>query len=487
MAPVTNRPHTPHPPVRLPLFGIHDENETPHILLQGLRLFDGKEDRLREDVVVLLHGERIHAVERAADTGKAEGYRRIDLGGLTLLPGLIDAHCHLTVPFMYEVSLGMLLQTGRQIAKNLEACVMSGVTTVRDLGGFPRRLLDLREQTHRGHVRGPRIVTSLSPIAARHDGEMGAPENAPYFTNPLVTKILGGNFAERPRNTAEAREACERMLALGADWLKTLHQEHSYSQVPRVLPNHSEETFRAIVSIARDYGVPCAMHQTLVSGFVKGVELGFDTLEHIPLDAQLSQHQVEAFVTRGTAIVPTLMAVGDILEEEELLATIEAPGQTHLVPEAVRQVSVRIRDSLSQKGKELSLDERRRLQFDRRYFETSFPVAVQNLLALHRMGATIGLGTDCGGTFTGLFGRYARELRYYVEAGLSPFETLRIATEGNARILRLQDSVGTIVPGKRADVIAVEGDPLRDIRAMERVRLVIKDGAVLRADGMPSA
>ena len=113
-----------------------------------------------------------------------------------------------------------------------------------------------------------------------------------------------------------------------------------------------------------------------------------------------------------------------------------------------------------------------------------FPNAVANLKKLHAMGATIGVGTDNGGVYTGLFGRYTRELEHYVSAGISEFETLRMATAVNARILGMEEKIGTIEKGKLADLVAVDGNPLRDISAMDRVKMVAKGGVFLRYDGI---
>jgi imidazolonepropionase-like amidohydrolase len=426
----------------------------------------------------------IHAIEPAGKLEQYADYRKVDLRGATLLPGLIDNHCHLTVPFIWDVNLSAARQMGDQVRLNLRACVRSGVTTARDLGGFPDRICTVRRQADRNEIAGPRVITSLSPIAARRDGALGAPEKAPYFTNPVIKWVLGGNYAERPTTVPEIREACEKMIALGADWLKTLQQDHSYSHYPRELPNHTDEGYRTILAVGRENGLRCALHQVLLTGFEKGVELGFDTLEHIAIDGVIPDEQIGRFTDQKMAIVPTLMAMGDIFDEEEVLDLIERHGDEYLTPEAARQSRARILESMAQAEKELSLEERRALMFDRRYLEDNFPNAVKNLQKLHRMGATVGLGTDNGGVYTGLFGRYSRELRHYVAAGISEFETLRMATAVNAEILRMKDRIGTIEEGKWADLVAVDGNPLQDITAIDRIRLVAKGGVFLRAEGI---
>jgi imidazolonepropionase-like amidohydrolase len=184
------------------------------------------------------------------------------------------------------------------------------------------------------------------------------------------------------------------------------------------------------------------------------------------------------------AIVPTMMATGDFLDEEEVLDLLESRGAEYLTPEPARQTTAKIRESLDQKKRRPSPEERRAMIFDRQYLVEMFPNAVANLKRLHAMGAAIGVGTDNGGVYTGLFGRYTRELKHYVAAGISEFDTLRMATAGNARILGMEGEIGTIEKGKLADLVAVDGDPLRDISALERVAMVAKGGVFLRSDGI---
>jgi imidazolonepropionase-like amidohydrolase len=456
----------------------------PRLLLHGFRLFDGVEDRLLDDRVILVHDDRIEAVEPRGDLARYPDYRALDLGGATLLPGLIDAHCHLSVPFIYDVTASAILEMSRQIALNFRNCVLSGVTTVRDLGGFPARINAFRTSADRNQIPGPRGVSSLSPIGARRDDVLGAPERAPYFTNPAVKWLLGGNYAERPVTPEEIRRACEEMLALGADWLKTLHQDHSYSGYPRPLPNHTDEGYRTILEVGQQHGVRCAIHQTLVSGFEKGVELGFHTFEHIPIDGVIPDERIGEFVDQEMAIVPTVMAMGEFLDEEEVLEQVRTSEAEYLMPEPARQIAGRLEASLAQLDRELTPEERRGLVLDRRYLEETFPNVIANLQKLRRMGAVVGLGTDNGGTYAGLFGRYPRELRHYVDAGFSELETLRIATAVNARILGMQDRIGTLEAGKWADLVGVDGNPLEDIGAMERVKLVAKGGVLLRTEGI---
>ena len=137
----------------------------PELVLHNCQLFDGVQRKLQKDRVVVVRGGRIEAVEPRRDLGEFRSYKTVDLGGRTLLPGLIDNHVHLTVPFMYDVNVRMLMQMKQQIAYNFRNCIMSGVTTVRDVGGFPDRILEFRAMADSNEIPGPRVITALSPIS----------------------------------------------------------------------------------------------------------------------------------------------------------------------------------------------------------------------------------------------------------------------------------------------------------------------------------
>ena len=285
----------------------------PKLVLYNCSLFDGIQSRLQKDRMVVVEEGRIRAIEPRGDLGAFPSHQTVDLGGRTLLPGLIDNHVHITVPFITHISLGVITQMNRQIALNFRNCIMGGVTTVRDVGGFPGKVHKFRAMADANEIPGPRVISSLSPIAARRGDELGAPGSAPYFTNPITKWFLGGNYAERPTDVAEIEEACDRMIALGAQWLKTLQQDHTFSYYPRPLPNHSDEGYRAILQKGREAGIKCAFHEPLVSGFKKGVDLGFHTLEHTPLDGVIPDAYIEKFMKQGMAIMPTMVVQGDVL------------------------------------------------------------------------------------------------------------------------------------------------------------------------------
>jgi len=450
----------------------------PKVLLHNFKLFDGLQNGLQKDRIILIEGGTIRDIERKGDLCPYHDHKVVDLKGWTILPGLIDNHVHITSPFMSGGDV--LSRMDRQIGYNFRNCVMSGVTTVRDVGGSPGKIGKFRSKADKNEIPGPRVISSLSMIAARKGEQLGWPVFMPYIRNPQIKEIVGGNFAERPATTGEVKEVAEEMVRMGAQWLKTLHHDHTISFYPRRIPNHTDEGYKAILETGKKHDIKCALHAMFVNGFEKGVELGFHSLEHIPIDDAIPEKCAEEFVAKGMAIMPTMMVYHDFLNHHRILELLEDHGKDYLVPEAVKQVSMIIRKLLTLEKSNLSEEEQRKLLADPRYFKKKFPNIVENLKKLNSMGAKIGIGTDSG-TFRGLFGRYNDELRHMTSAGISNFDTLRMATAVNAGIIDMQDKIGTIEKGKYADIIAVEGNPLKNIEVMDRVAMVMKGGAFIKA------
>jgi imidazolonepropionase-like amidohydrolase len=253
------------------------------------------------------------------------------------------------------------------------------------------------------------------------------------------------------------------------------------------LPNHPDEGYRAIIEIGKKHGIKCALHEPLLSGFKKGVDLGFHTLEHMPMDGVIPDDYVEKFMQQDMALMPTIMIYGDSFVTNKILQLIEIRGDQYLMPEAIKQMSARLTKSKLMEKKKLNETEYNDLQFDNQYGRNMFPNVISNLKKLHRMGATIGAGSDIGGTASGFFGRFTDELKHYANAGISNFDILQMATSINARIIDMQDKIGVIEKGKSADIIAVDGNPLKDIAALDKVKMVMKGGIFIKIEDIEFA
>jgi imidazolonepropionase-like amidohydrolase len=436
----------------------------------NFRLFDGIRDQLQDKRIILTDGERIERIDDEASRKNLGGYEPIDLKGLTLLPGFIDAHIHITVPFIFVVNLKAMMQMGKQLEKNFENCVKYGVTTVRDVASFPKKIESMRKRVDAARIAGPRVLTAKSFITSKD----GVPEMAPTL-NPVEAFIAGGQFVERLSTPDEIRRVANSLVDQKADWLKTQYSEQSFLYHGR-LSNLSDECYAALMEVARQRGVRVAMHHTEVVGFKKGIEVGVDSLEHCATD-ELDQEAVDKFVRNGMAIVPTLKVLGDVYEIDEILDWLNGDGREDFMPEPFRQ-SINGIELLKSKSYPPS-DYMDKYYPDIDFFRSGYPVALKNIERIKKAGGTIGVGTDTCGTGLSFFGSYWKELFHLTRAGFSNAEALRAATSVNAEIIGMKESVGSIEPDKYADFTIIDGNPLEDIERIKDVRIVIKGGEII--------
>jgi imidazolonepropionase-like amidohydrolase len=439
-------------------------------VFHNFALFNGVHPKLRPNCWLEVSDGYVRRVGEGPYPQESE---TVDLGGQTVIPGLIDAHVHVLNPFLPNLNLGAMPSVNRQIKLNLAQCIRSGVTTVRDMGALPGLMQRVKRWVQGGKVVGPRIVCSNSIITCPG----GYPEYVPVYSL-LFSLFVGGQMAERVSTPDRVRAMVRQMVGKGADWIKTAHTDRSIwlNQPDPLVFDHA--CFEALVDEAHKQGRPVAMHQIWGSGFRTAVELKVDSIEHVPWDA-LTDEDVRRLVDAGIPIVPTLYVF--LTEPWEWLA---AEGDRHYCPESLRQTQdvcqlywgERMRPETKQSGYILDVELVGRV----------LPVIRENAKKLVRAGATIGFGTDSGGSPFAAFGRFHEEMDNLVQAGCTPFEVLHSATAVNARILRLKDKLGTLEPGKLADFVVLDGDPLADMAALRRVRMVVTEGSIVHREGMGS-
>jgi imidazolonepropionase-like amidohydrolase len=432
-------------------------------VFHNLSLFDGVNPKLQPNSWLEVNDGHIRRVGQGLCPSEGEV---VDLSGQTVIPGLIDAHVHVLNPFLPDLNLRAVVSINRQIRLNLAQCICSGVTTVRDLGGLPGMMRRVKRWVEEGKTLGPRIVCSNSIITCPG----GYPEYVPVYAW-LFSLLVGGQMAERVSTPDQVRALVRRMVARGADWIKTAHTDRSiWLNQPDPLV-FDDACFAALVDEAHKQGRPVAMHQIWASGFRTAVELNVDSIEHVPWDA-LSDKDVCRLVDAGIPIVPTLYVF--LTEPWEWLAS---EGEHHYCPESLRQA--RGMCQLYWGKRTISDSERPEYVLDTELVARVLPVIGENTRKLVRVGATIGFGTDSGGSPFAVFGRFHEEMDNLVQAGFSPFDVLRSATAVNARILHLEDKLGTLEPGKLADFVVLDGDPLADTTALRQVRMVVKEGKIV--------
>lgn len=411
------------------------------VVLKAARLYDGKSASLSQPGLIVVAGGRIEAIGPGAAIPPAATVH--DLGDATLLPGFMDAHTHLSGEGSDDALRDRLDRLERTPAEqSLVASVyarktlMAGFTTVRDLGSNDFVDVALRNAIARGLIPGPRILAAVRGIGST--GGHCDPTNAVRFglLQPGAEQFTVANGPDA------VRAAVRWVVKHGADVIKTCATGGVMSLNDDVdSPQLTQAELDALVDQAHTMGRKAAAHAHGAEGAKRAVRAGIDSIEH---GSFLDDEALKIMVQRGTFYVPTLMAVQGLRERLERGARLD-PRQERKARRALDAIDVAVRKAV-------------------------------------RMGVRIALGTDAG---VYPHGRNAEEFAQLVARGMAPLDALKAATSVNAELFGLADRLGTLEPGKLADIVAVPGDPARDIRVTEKVFFVMKEGVIYRNDGRP--
>jgi imidazolonepropionase-like amidohydrolase len=403
----------------------------PPILIRAARLFDGT--RLTAPGAVLVAGDRILAAGGAVDA--PPDARVLDLGDATILPGLIDLHTHLTDREGVHWEEALVKTTPGQAAiwgtRNARVTLYAGFTTCRDMGPtWPYVDVDLRDAIEAGAVPGPRLL-----VAGNYLSSTGGAGDARQFSL-FVDVPLVRNLADGPD---EVTKAVRTNFKHGADFIKILVTGAVLSKgIPPGAQQYSDAEIQAAVVEANRWGRPVAAHAHGAAGIKAAIRAGIRTIDH---GSYLDDEAVGLLRgNRSTYYVPTLYTS----------AVIDASGASRGTPASEIERSRQIRSVK----------------------EAGFRRAIA-------AGLPIGFATDAAVI---PHGDNAKEFGTRVRLGEPPLAALAAATRLNAEILGWSDRIGTLETGKLADVIAVPGDPLADITAMERVGFVMKGGEIVRSE-----
>lgn len=410
------------------------------VVLRAARLIDGTGARPVQNAVVVVTGDRIIGMGREGTVTIPAGARTVDLGDATLLPGFIDAHTHLVGRVLGDpdadlaavrdfASYGAILAVG-----HVEQTLMAGFTSVRNVGAGNFDDLALRQAIADGRIPGPRIQAvghSLGITGGHCD------ENA--YRPGLMDGDLRTGIANGPD---EVRAAVRYQIKYGADAIKTCATAGVLSEGMAQVgtTQYTLEEMQAMVDEARKAGRKVAAHAHGTEGIKLATRAGVASIEH---GSFLDAEGARLMARNGTFLVPTLMA-GEAVENfaRSGVLTGNRAEKALAAAEAMRN-TVRI--------------------------------ALANRVP-------IALGTDAGVIPHGTNGR---EFTLMVQwGGMTPMQAIVAGTQSGARLLGWDDRLGTLAAGKLADVVAVPGDPLQDITAMERVTFVMKDGVIYKQPGI---
>jgi imidazolonepropionase-like amidohydrolase len=393
------------------------------IVLKPARVFDG--ETLHEAWAVRVRGDRIEAAGPLASIDTA-GAKAIELPGATLLPGLVEGHSHILLhpynetPWNDQVAHeGLGLRVARAV-NHLKATLMAGFTTVRDLGteGAGYADVELKQAVNQGIVPGPRILASTRAIVA----------TGSYAPKGFALEWRVPQGAEEADGVDSLIRVVRDQIGHGADWIK-LYGDYRWGAGPGARPTFSLEEMKLAVETARSAGVPVSVHAGTPEGMRRAVLGGAETIEH---GDDGTPEIFKLMVEHHVALCPTL-AAGD--------AVAQYAGWKKGQQSEPRGI------------------ERKRV---------SFKAALD-------AGVTILSGSDVG-VFA--HGDNARELEMMVEYGMTPANALRSATSTAGRVLHME--IGQVKVGMLADLIAVDGDPTKEIAVLRKVKFVMKGGVVYK-------
>ena len=400
------------------------------IAIRAGRFFDAESGKFLDNQIILIAGNKIQAV--GANVSIPAGAKVIDLSKLTVLPGLLDMHTHLIGSSHDEDPREELTRTAAEEAyvsiPNAKAVLLAGFTTVRDVGTY-RALVDvaMRDAIARGTFPGPRMFVAGAYVTIT--GGAGAMTGV----SPDVTLPWDMTFGVA-NSPWEVRERIRKLASYGADFIKVLSTgavlTHGSNANAR---EFTDEELQAAVDEAHNFGFRVAAHAHAAAGIKAAVKAGVNSIEH---GSYIDEEGIQLMKQHGTYLVPTL-ETGECIHTD--------PNE----PADFLEHSHRL-DSLAE---------------------------VNVKRAIHE-GVKVAFGTDIS---VCPFGTNAKEFALMVAYGMTPTAALQAATVGAADLLGHPDLVGSIKPGKYADVIAVAGDPIANIRTMENVLFVMKDGVVYKA------
>lgn len=398
------------------------------IAIRAGHLIDGKSEKPLDNVLILIEDDKIVSVTPGGSA--PAGVETLDLSKSTVLPGFIDVHTHVLLngditaeDYDKQLLKDSIPYRAILAARNARIALDHGFTAIRDLEteGAMYADVDVKKAINNGEVPGPRMQVATRALTPT--GMYG-----PLGYSWEITIPQGVQYAD---GVDGVRKAVREQIMYGADWIKYYSDRRYHFESDGVLHsmvNFTDEEAKAIVDEAHRLGHKVAAHAIGSDGIAAALRAGVDTIEH---GDGLTEPLMDEMIKKGTVWVPTV-----------LVGAYVAPGRG---------------------GNWVKMVDLEKVAFQK----------------AHKKGVKIALGTDVGGSDWRDINQ-AREFQYYADYGMTPMEAIQTGTINAAEVLGWADKLGTVEPGKWADLVAVSGDPLKDIKELQNVRFVMKSGVVYK-------
>lgn len=425
------------------------------IVIDNVNIFDGTEADIIENGRIYIKQGLLNAVGKKENVISPSNCRVIDGKGMTALPGLIDTHIHLSwngVLDYYPIFFGEKLED--RLKRNAWNTLKSGVTTARDMYGFG--VAKLKKAIEKGEVLGPRLQISTSALTVKNG----------YFDYPFLGIAI--------KNVKKVPMVIEKLVKKGSDFIKT---EAPYSDALKKRNNISLDILSSIVREAKKSGLTVAVHTMWLEGLETAIDANVTSLEHCPVyvGGIMSDNIFIKAKEKGIFFVPTVDLLRRnymIFNEPETLLK-EKEYHKNMPPKSLQKML-----KMAEKVKKAQTKKPEvKAAFDE-LFNNYKEIYSINFKKALESGIKIAAGTDSGANYTP-HGILAKELEMYVKFGMTQKQAILSATKVGAELLGLEKEIGTLEPGKKADVILVNGNPLKNITYLQDIQIVIKEGVIV--------
>ena len=460
------------------------------VLLYNCNVIDVRTGKLIPNAYILYSSSKIVAV----GTGKVspDYAQKINLQGAYVIPGLIDGHCHTTASPVYGSSIWGIPKLMKEQRRHFPSCINGGVTTVRDLGSFPPILHGYINDINKGKLTGPRVVYCNSIININGGHPDIKPTDITMFAD-LAKPFMGSLQANFKNNDELMKDLDENTT--DASFIKLTMDNKSIFPKKGNIPVYTDEQLKMIFDYAEKKSLPVSCHNHRKWGYDRAMQYPFNSIEHTIGDAYLTDDEAGLMAKRNVSIVPTL-TIAQCFLIEDAYDTVPAQFRNDFIDNEVRirneyvnnegyrdfdpklnQENIDSMKLYKTMGKD-NLYKNKKFLVDPDLYYNIMLHAPRNMNKMKDSGVNIGVGIDAGMPFA-YFGGYYRELELLTRVGFSNAEVLRCATLNNAKILCMEDKIGTLEPGKYADMVVYSENPLDRIEVCRTPKTVFRDGDIL--------